>query len=45
MRKFLYILARLIGDVDAIAKGRIGKRLARRSAGRMTGSILRKLFK
>lgn len=45
MRSFLYKLARLLGDVNAVKKGRVGKRVARRAAGRMTGKGMRKLFK
>ncbi len=45
MRSFLYKLARLLGDVNAVKKGRVGKRVARRAAGRMAGKGMRKLFK
>lgn len=45
MRSFLYKLARLLGDVNAVKKGRVGKRVARRAAGRMTGRGMRKFFK
>ncbi len=45
MRNFLYWLARLLGDVNAIQKGRVGRRIGRRVAGRITGKGLRKLFK
>ena len=44
-RGFLYQMARLLGDVNAVKKGRVGKRILRRSAGRMTGKGLGKLFK
>jgi hypothetical protein len=44
-RGFLYKLGRLLGDLNAIQKGRIGRRIERRVAGRMTGRLLRKLFK
>ncbi|AQS55696.1 hypothetical protein [Novibacillus thermophilus] len=44
-RGFLYTLARLLGDVNAVKKGKIGKRIARRAAGRATGKALRNLFK
>jgi len=45
VRSFLYKLARLLGDVNAVKKGRVGKRVARRAAGRMTGRGMRKFFK
>ncbi len=44
-RGFLYWLARLQGDVSSVQKGKVGKRIARRAAGRATGRTLRKLFK
>jgi hypothetical protein len=44
-RGFLYWLARLLGDVNAVKKGRVGRRVGRRMAGRTTGRLLRKLFK
>jgi hypothetical protein len=44
-RSFLYKLARLLGDVNAIRRGRIGKRIARRGAGKLTGRMLRRIFK
>ena len=44
-RSFLYALARLLGDVQAVRRGRVGRRLARRAAGRMTGRMLRRLFR
>ena len=40
MRNFLYLLARLLGDIEAISKGKAGKRVARRMTGRMMGRIL-----
>ena len=44
-RGWLYKLARLLGDVNAVKKGKVGKRIARRAAGKVTGRGLRKLFK
>ncbi|NLC11765.1 MAG: hypothetical protein GX767_05870 [Firmicutes bacterium] len=47
-RSFLYTLARLLGDFQAISSGdpkKIAKRAARKAAGRATGKVLRKLFK
>jgi hypothetical protein len=43
-RSFLYFLARLIGDLQAARKGRVGKRIARRAAGKATGRLFRKFF-
>jgi hypothetical protein len=45
LRSFLYWLARLLGDVNAVRRGRIGRRIARRLAGRATGRLLGRIFK
>ena len=39
-RSFLYRTARIVGDVDAVKKGTIGKRMARRAVGKVTGRVL-----
>jgi len=44
-RGFLYWLARLLGDVNAVRRGRIGRRVARRAAGKATGRGLGRLFR
>ena len=44
-RGFLYWLARLLGDVNAVKKGRVGRRVGRRIAGKATGRGLGKLFR
>lgn len=44
-RGFLYGLGRLMGDVNAVKKGKVGKRVARWAAGKATGRTLRKLIK
>ena len=44
-RSMLYTVARLMGDVNAVKKGKVGKRVARRAAGKATGRTLGKLFK
>ena len=41
IRSLLYLLGRVLGDVNAAKKGRIGRRIARRAAGIGLG----KLFK
>lgn len=43
-RSLLYTLAKLMGDVNAVRKGRVGRRIARRAAGKVTGRGLGKLF-
>lgn len=44
-RGFLYAWAKMIGDVNAIKRGKVGKRIARRAAGRVTGRALGRLFR
>jgi ubiquinone biosynthesis protein UbiJ len=44
-RGFLYWLARLLGDVSAVQKSKVARRVTRRLAGKATGKVLRKLFK
>ncbi len=44
-RSMLYEVARLMGDVNAVKKGTVGKRVGRRAAGKATGRGLGKLFK
>ena len=45
LRSALYTIARLMGDVNAVKKGKVGKRVARRAAGKATGRTLRKVLK
>ena len=44
-RGFLYGLAKLMGDVNAVKKGKVGKRVARRAAGKATSRTMRKILK
>lgn len=44
-RSALYGLARFLGDISAVQKGTVGKRIARRAAGKAAGGLLGKLFK
>lgn len=44
-RSFLYWLARFLGDVNAVRRARVGRRIARRAAGKVTGRALHRLFK
>ena len=47
MRNFLYKLAKLMGDVNALAKGpkAIHQRIRGRLAGKLAGRILGKFFR
>ncbi|MGH9192112.1 MAG: hypothetical protein ACRDZ0_06515 [Acidimicrobiales bacterium] len=40
----LYRLLRLSNDVNAVRRGRVGRRVARRLDGKATGRLARKLF-
>lgn len=42
LRSALYTIARLMGDANAVKKGKVGKRVARRAAGKVTGRGLGK---
>jgi hypothetical protein len=44
-RSLLYLLARLLGDVQAVRKGTVGKRIGRRTVGKLTGRALGRLFR
>jgi hypothetical protein len=44
-RTALYSLARFLGDYQAVKNGRVGKRIARRAAGRVTGRGLERIFR
>ena len=45
LRNSLYKLARIMGDVNSVKKGKVGKRVARRTVGKGTGKALGKLFR
>jgi hypothetical protein len=45
IRALLYTLAKLMGDYNAVKKGKVGRRMVRRIAGKATGRAMRKLFK
>lgn len=44
IRSALYWFARVLGDVNAVRRGTVGKRVARRLAGKGTGRLLRRLI-
>ena len=44
-RTMLYTAARLLGDYNAVKRGTIGKRIARRYAGKLTGRFLGSMFR
>ncbi len=45
LRSFLYAFARILGDVNAVKRGRIGRRIGSRIAGKFTGRLLGRLFR
>ena len=45
LRSWLYRLARFLGDVNAVRRNKVGRRIGRRVAGKGTGRWLSKLFK
>lgn len=45
LRTLLYQLARIMGDIQAVRKKKVGRRLGRRVAGRLTGKMLGRFFR
>ena len=45
IRSLLYFWAKILGDLNAVLRGRIGTRIARRLAGKFTGRLLGRLFR
>ena len=43
-RSKLYKIARIFGDVDAVKKGKVGKRVKNRVVGKLTGKLLKKFW-
>ena len=43
VRSLFYWLAKLLGDLSALRKGTVGKRIVRRLAGKVSGRFLGKL--
>ncbi len=45
IRSMLYRIARMLGDVNAILRGTVGRRIGRRAAGKVTGRWLSRMFR
>ncbi len=45
MKKLIYKALKLSNDINAVSKGKDGKRIGRRAYGKATGKLARKLFK
>lgn len=44
LRTWLYRLGRWLGDLGAVERGTVGRRVARRAVGKALGRALRRLF-
>lgn len=45
LKSWIYKLLRISNDINAVKKGKVGKRIGRRVTGRAAGKGIRKLFK
>jgi hypothetical protein len=45
IRGWLYFMAKIMGDVNAVQKGKVGRRIGRRIAGKATGRMLGRLLR
>ncbi len=45
MRSFLYALLRILNDLNAVKKNKVGRRIGRRAAGKVTQKMMNKIFK
>ena len=43
LRTWLYFIAKLLGDVNAVRRGRVRQRVTNRIAGRIAGRALRRM--
>lgn len=43
-RSVLYFIAKILGDINAVKKGKVKRRIGRRLAGKITGRILGRIF-
>ncbi len=44
VRGWLYRIGRLMGDANAVKKGRVARHVGRRAAGKATGGLFRRIF-
>ena len=44
-KSLIYNLLKLSNDLNAVQKGKVGRRIGRRAAGKATGTVFRKIFK
>jgi len=44
IRRVAYWIGKVLGDLNALAKGKVGRRIGRRLAGKGTGRLMRRIF-
>lgn len=44
-RGWFYLIAKIMGDISAVRKGRVARRIGRRVAGRVAGKGLGRMFR
>jgi hypothetical protein len=45
IRNWLYTIAKILGDINAVKRGKVGERIQRRFLGRIFGKIMDKIFR
>lgn len=45
MKNFLYNFLKTLNDLNAVQKGKVPRRIARRTAGKLTGRAFRRIFR
>lgn len=45
LRSSLYAAARILGDINAVQKGKVPQRIARKIVGRFIGRLLGRMFR
>lgn len=45
LKSFLYKALKVSNDINAVKKGKVGRRVGRRVYGKATGKLARKIFK
>jgi hypothetical protein len=44
IRNIFYTVAKILGDINAVTKGKIGQRIVRRTSGKVIGRFLNKIY-
>jgi len=45
IRSWLYWVAKILGDINAVRKGKVKQRIARRIAGKQSQKLMNRIFK